>query len=167
MVSGCSFCPDHFSDHKHLDQSGISYSSRDVDHMRTDAAFRFIFASLVILGLGIPPINASVPDDNRQAGITGTRPELNITGADIANQSIPSRYGIPPTLIDVKVEISDTPLPGPKGEMAAGPRTIGFTADPIALVILVTAIVALSAGAWYLVRRNAEDTKDDDEESGE
>ena len=135
--------------------------------MRTDAAFHFIFASLVILGLGIPPINASVQDDNRQAGIIGTSPELNMTGTDIANHSIPSRYAISPTLIDLKVEISDTPLPGPKGEMAAGPRTIGFTADPIALVILVTALVALSAGAWYLVRRNAEDTQDEDEDSGE
>ena len=51
--------------------------------------------------------------------------------------------------------------------MAAGPRTIGFTADPIVLVFLVTSIVALSAGAWYLVRRNAENTEDEDEESGE
>jgi len=135
--------------------------------MRTDAAFHFIFALLVILGSGIPAINASVLDNNRQAGIMGTSPELNMTGADIANRSIPSRYAISPTLIDLKVGISDTSLPGPKGEMAAGPRTIGFTADPIALVILVTALVALSAGAWYLVQRNAEDTQNDDEDGGE
>jgi hypothetical protein len=135
--------------------------------MRTDAAFHFIFALLVILGLGIPPINASVHDDNRQAGIIGTSPELNMTGADIANQSIPSRFAISPTLIDLKIEISDTPLPGPKGEMAAGPRTIGFTADPIVLVFLVTAIVALSAGAWYLVQRKPEEQNEEDTEGGE
>lgn len=59
--------------------------------------------------------------------------------------------------INVKVEISDTSLPGPKGEMAAGPRSIGFSADPHSLVILVIAIVAVAGGMWYMVKRKPDE----------
>ena len=110
---------------------------------------------------------AAVPADTRQAGPIVTGPDLNITGVDGTNHSIPSRYGIPPTLIDFKVEISETSLPGPKGEMAAGPRTIGFSADPVSLVILVVAIVAGAAGVGYLAKRRPEEPEDGDDENTE
>lgn len=112
---------------------------------------------IILVSLTVPFAGAAVPDDTRQTGPVITGPELNKTGVDFKNHSIPSRYMIPPTLIHVKVEISDTSLPGPKGEMAAGPRTIGFSAEPISLTILVVAIIAIVVGVWYVVKRKREE----------
>lgn len=131
--------------------------------MRSSAA-----GIIILVLLAVSVASAAVPEDTRQAGPIVTDPDLNLTGTDIANHSIPSRYGISPTLIDMKVELSDTALPGPKGEMAAGPRTIGFTTDPISLALLVLAIIAGAAGVWYLVKRRPEDLEEEgDEEGGE
>ena len=118
---------------------------------------------LILLYLAVPLTCAAVPDNTRQAGLVVTAPELNVTGADSANHTIPARYGISPTMIDVKVELSDTSLPGPKGEMAAGPRTIGFSADPGSLAILIVAVIGSIAGIGYLVRRNPEGPEEEDE----
>jgi hypothetical protein len=112
----------------------------------------------------VPLAVSAIPADTRPAGPIVTGPDFNITGVDITNHSIPSRYEVTPTLIDVKVEVSDTSLPGPKGEMAAGPRSIGFSADPFSLSLLVVAIVAIAIGTWYMVRRKPED---DDEDGNE
>lgn len=115
---------------------------------------RFILAMLAIMGIFIPGFGAASPESH-DSGLIGTPPDLNITGTDIANQTIPSQYGITPTLIDVKIEISDIPLPAPKGEMAASPRTIGFSADPLLFATLVVAICAGTGGIWYLAQRKS------------
>jgi uncharacterized membrane protein len=46
--------------------------------------------------------------------------------------------------------------------MAAGSRTIGFSFDPVSLVIVIIVIVAGAAGMWYLMRRKP-DERDEDE----
>jgi hypothetical protein len=126
--------------------------------MRTAAAFLIILISLVL-----PAASAVVPADARQTWPIVASPELNVTGgANITYHTIPSRYEMSPTPINVKVEISDTSLPGPKGEMAAGPRSIGFSADPLSLAILVIAIVAGAAGTWYIARRKPEEPGEED-----
>jgi hypothetical protein len=127
---------------------------------------RYAAVVFILVSLAVPVASAVVPGDTRQAWPIVTSPELNATGINITNHSIPSRYGISPTLIDVRVEVSDTLLPGPKGEMAAGPRTIGFTTDPISLALLVLAIIAGAAGVWYLVKRRPEEVEDDGDEEG-
>jgi hypothetical protein len=127
-----------------------------MDGVRRYAAGVFILVSLMVSFAG-----AAVPEDTRQAWPIVTSPELNATGINITNHSIPARYEISPTLIDVRVEVSGTLLPGPKGEMAAGPRTIGFTTDPITLALLVLAIIAGAAGVWYLVKRKPEEPEDE------
>jgi hypothetical protein len=129
--------------------------------MRTDAAVLFILVLLAMMYLAMPGISAAVPDDNRQTGPIVTSPELNMTGINLTNLSTPSRFEITPT-IRVEVRISETSLPGPKGEMAAGPRTIGFSFDAVSLVIVIIAIVAGAAGVWYLMKRKP-DEKDEDE----
>lgn len=120
---------------------------------------------IILVSLAVPFVGAVVPDDTRQAGGVVTGPDLNVTGADITNHTIPARYGISPTPIDIKVEISETGLPGPKGEMAAGPRSIGFATDPISLLVLIVAIIAASAGIWYLVKKKADE--EDNEDGGD
>lgn len=127
--------------------------------MRTYAAVLFI---LVLLA--IPVTSPAVMDDGLRAGPVDTSPELNITGADIANHTIPSRYGIPPTLMDIKVELADTSLPGPKGEMASGPRSIGFATDPVSLALLIAAIGAGAFGVGYLIQRRPQEEAEEDVE---
>lgn len=120
-------------------------------------------AALCILALLVIPFaGAFVTDESQRAAPFVTAPEFNMTGTDITNQTYPSRYEVSQTLIDVKVEVSDTSIPGPKGEMAAGPRTIGFTADPVSLVVLAAAIISGGAGVWYLVRRRPEPEEEDE-----
>jgi len=121
-----------------------------------------ILAVLATMDLFIPSLSAVFPGANGGGPII-TAPDLNITGSDIANQSIPCRYGLTPTMIDVRVEITDTSLPGPKGEMAAGPRTIGFSADPLMLAILVVAVAAAAVGMWYTAGRNRGEHDKEDE----
>ena len=130
--------------------------------MRNNAAVFFIFVSLMVMCLAVPVISAAVPDDNRQAGPLITSPDLNVTGANVTNHTMPSRFKITPTLIRVEVRDSDTSLPAPKGEMALGPRTIGFTFDPVSLVIVIIVIVAGAAGAWYVMKQKPVE-KDEDE----
>ena len=129
--------------------------------MRTYAA-----VVIILISLAVPVASAVVPGDTRQAWPIVTSPDLNATGINITNHSIPSRYGISPTLIDVRAEVSDTLLPGPKGEMAAGPRTIGFSTDPISLALLVLMIIAGAAGVWYLVKRRPEEAGEEGDEDG-
>ena len=126
--------------------------------MRTVAA-----VLIILVSLALPVASAAVPADNGQAWPIIASPELNVTDANITNHTIPSRYEMSLTLFDVKVEVSDTSLPGPKGEMAAGPRSIGFSADPLSLAILVIAIVAVAAGIWYLMKRKPEEPEEKDE----
>lgn len=134
--------------------------------MSTNPAVFFIIAVLVVIpGFCIPSVSAAVPYDSRGTGPIVTSPDLNMTGVNISNHSIPSRYGITPTMIDVKVGISETSLPGPKGEMATGPRSIGFSAEPIPLAILVVAIIAGATVAWYFIKRRPDASEENNEET--
>jgi hypothetical protein len=151
-----------FSNHKPLDQPGTSLCNGDVECVRRYTAVFFI-----LISLAVPFTGAVVPADMRQAGPVVTGTELNVTGNDIANQTFPSRYEIQPTLVRVEVKVSDTLLPGPKGEMAAGPRTIGFSVDPLSLLLLVIAIVTASAGVWYLVKKKPAEAEEDNEKNVE
>jgi hypothetical protein len=116
---------------------------------------------LMLVLLAVPFAGAIDSDDTRQAGPIHTDPGYNMTDINITNHTVPSRFGISPTPISVKVEISDTSLPGPKGEMAAGPRTIGFTTDMVSIAILGIIIIAGAAGLWYLVKRKPDDEGDE------
>jgi len=125
----------------------------------------FIFAVLATAGLLVPMIGAVFPGGHDTGPIV-TAPDLNLSGIDMANSTLPSRYLTTPAPILIEVTISETLIPGPKGEMAAGPRTIGFTTDPVSLAILVVLILAASAGLWYLTKRRPEGTIEKDEEEG-
>jgi len=120
--------------------------------VRRYAAVLFI----LILFAGVVA-SATDPDGGRQEVLVAADPDLNMTGVDIANNSVPSQYAIQPTPIDLKVELSDTSLPAAKGEMASGPRTIGFTADPISLALIIAGISAGIAGFWYLAKRRPDE----------
>jgi hypothetical protein len=124
-----------------------------------------IFAVLATAGLLVPGIGAEL-SGGHDTGPIVTAPDLNLSGTDMANSTMPSRYQTSPVPIRIEVTISETLIPGPKGEMAAGPRTIGFATDPVSLAILVVLILAASAGLWYLTKRRPEETTEKDEEEG-
>jgi hypothetical protein len=120
-----------------------------------------ILAVLATVGLLVPGIGAVFPGGHDAWPII-TAPDLNASGIDMANSTMPAKYQTSPVPIRIEVTISETLIPGPKGEMAAGPRTIGFSADPLLLTILVVAVVAIAAGIWYAVRRKPEEPDDED-----
>jgi hypothetical protein len=124
---------------------------------------RYTAVFFILISLAVPFTGAVVPADIRPAGPIVTGTEINVTGVDIVNQTIPPRYAIQPTPVNIEVKVSDTLLPGPKGEMAAGPRTIGL----LSLLILVIAIVTASAGIWYLAKKKPDGAEEDDEKNGE
>jgi hypothetical protein len=124
---------------------------------------KFIFlALLAAVGFIVPGIVATVPSGH-DGGPIVTGPDFNLSGVDTVNSTILQKYQVTPEPVRVGVTISDTLIPGPKGEMQAGPRTIGFAADPVVLLILAVAILAMAAGVWFLARISPEDPVESDE----
>jgi len=82
--------------------------------------------------------------------------------ANITNHTIPSRYGMSPSRVNITVERSDTFLPGQKGEMAAGPRSTGISAGPLSLAIPVIAIVTVAAWMWYMMKPKQDEPDEED-----
>jgi len=71
----------------------------------------------------------------------------------------PSEFQVTREPVNVKAELNETMLSASKGEMAAGPRSIGFSVDPVVTAIGITVIVAIGICIWYYLR-----TKRDGEE---
>ncbi len=118
---------------------------------------------LAAAGLIVPGIVAAVPV-GPDGGPIVSGPGFNLSGVDLVNSTIPAKYQATPEPVRIGVTVSGTLIPGPKGEMQAGPRTIGFAADPVVLVVLAVAILAGAAGLWYLARGRPEEP---DESAGE
>jgi hypothetical protein len=121
-----------------------------------------ILGLLAVVGLIVPGIVAAV-HGGHDGGPIAPGPGFNLSGVD-PNSTIPAQYQATPEPVRVEVTISDTLIPGPKGEMQAGPRTVGFTTDPVTLLFLVIVIFAGVAGFWYLARMRPEELEEDAEE---
>lgn len=121
-----------------------------------------ILTLLAVVGLVVPGIVAAVPG-GQDGGPIATGPGFNLSGVN-PNSTLPAQYQATPEPVRVGVTISDTLIPGPKGEMQAGPRTVGFAADPVTLLILAVMIFAGGAGFWYLTRMRREEREDGAEE---
>lgn len=117
----------------------------------------FVLATVAALALCIPAAGASSLPGDQVPGLTAA-PVLNITNASLENTTILLKYQVTPAPMKIAVGYEET-LAGAKGEMAAGPRTIGFTFPPVTLVVVLAAAVAVIAGAGWLVwrKRNEED----------
>ena len=122
--------------------------------MKNDPAlFVILLCSCAILGLCMPAASAAVPAEGGQGQALVTSTELNVTNASPANATIPAQYQVTPTLLQIGVSTNDSSLDGPKGEMAAVPRTIGFSTTPETLVIVIIGIAAIGLGARYSLKR--------------
>jgi hypothetical protein len=67
--------------------------------------------------------------------------------------TIPDKYQVTPTLLKVGISTNDSALNGPKGEMAAVPRTIGFSTTPETIIIVIIGIAAICLGVWYSLKQ--------------
>ena len=122
--------------------------------MKNDPAiFVILLCSCAILGLFITAASAAVPADGGQGQALVTTTDLNVTNASPANATIPAQYQATPTLLQIGMSTNDSPLDGPKGEMAAVPRTIGFSMSPEPIAIIIIGIAAIGLGAWYSLKR--------------
>jgi len=109
-----------------------------------------ILCLCILLGLVIPAAAAAAEDT--QAIVTVQ--ELNVTNASLANATIPAQYLATPTLLEVGISSNGSLPEGPKGEMSAGPRTIGFSTTPEMIAVIIVVIAAIGIGAWYLMKRS-------------
>lgn len=121
--------------------------------------FVILLCSCAILGFCIPAASAAVPAGGGQGQALVTIAELNVTNASLANATIPAKYQATPTLLQIGISTNDSSLDGPKGEMAAVPRTIGFSTSPETLVIVIIVIAAVGISAWYLLKRKRDGEK--------
>jgi len=119
----------------------------------------YVLCSLAVTGLYLPLASAAVPSSGGQALALVTTADLNVTNASFANATIPAQYLETPTLLQVGVSTNDSSLDGPKGEMAAVPRSIGFSMSPETLAIIIIGIAAIGLGAWYSLKRNKDEKK--------
>jgi hypothetical protein len=111
----------------------------------------FVIASVAALMFCISASSASPDTNDRIPGLTESR-DLNVTNASLPNETIISRFPITPTPIKIGIMYEGT-LAEAKGEMAAGPRTIGVSLSPVAFVVVLIAAVAVVAGIGYLMWR--------------
>ncbi|MGA7797073.1 MAG: hypothetical protein WB986_00430 [Methanoregula sp.] len=122
--------------------------------MKNSPAFLAVLLCLpAICSLYIPAASAALPGSGGYPGDLVTVAELNATNISLANATFPAEYQVTPTLIFIGISTNDTSLDGPKGEMAAVPRTIGFSASPASLAMAVTIIAVAGISAWYLWKR--------------
>lgn len=120
----------------------------------------FVLVICVLAGLCLPPAGAAVPSA-QETGPVATVQELNVTNASLANATLLEKYRVTPTPLEIGVSTSDTNLGGPKGEMSAVPRTIGFSVTPELIVVIIIVIAAAGAGAWYYLKRKKETKKEE------
>jgi len=128
-----------------------------------------LLAVLAVAGLLVPGTGAVFPG-GRQTDTVITPPDLNVNSSNFSNRTMPSDYQTIQKPYRVEVTISETLIPGPKGEMQAGPRSIGFTLSPALLLIFSLAVAVIGAGCWYiLMKKPAEEPAEesDDEENKE
>jgi len=113
-----------------------------------------IVIALALVSLVIPVISAAALYNSPQITPFITYPDIVVTNGSLTNHTLPSEYQVTPTLLKVQVELPETALPAPKGEMAVGPRSIGFSTDPVSLVIIILVVAAVAAGIGYFLKRN-------------
>lgn len=155
--------PSLFFDHKLIDLPAPSLEKQEVKRMIRGKKGIIILALLAAWGLIVPGIVAAVPE-GYYSGPMATGSDFNLSGVDPVNSTLPAMYQATPQRVRIEVTVAETLIPGPKGEMQAGPRTIGFAADPVGLLILAVSILAGTAGFWYLAWRKPEEPEEISEE---
>jgi len=120
-----------------------------------------IFGVLIILFTG-----TAVALQAGGAGSNYTPPDLNVSGRDTANMTVPGEFRTVQEPIRVEITITDTRIPGPRGEMQAGPRSIGFTLSPVLIVIIILVIALGTLIRHIVIRHTVDDNSEGEKEDG-
>ncbi|MFA5332268.1 MAG: hypothetical protein WC342_07805 [Methanoregula sp.] len=104
----------------------------------------------------IVPLCSAAPGEADPVTPYLTTPVLNVTNASVANQSFPKEFRETPTLLSIGVSTNDTGHAGPKGEMAATPRTIGFEIQPGVLAAVIIIIITAIGALLYIRQKKSE-----------
>lgn len=86
-----------------------------------------------------------------------TPQEIHTGNATLPDPSQLPEYQLTPEPVRIHADLDESSLPVSKGEMAGGPRTIGFTLDPVLLAAGIIVFMACGICALCLLRREAED----------
>lgn len=112
--------------------------------------FPVLFFVLIVFSCS-SPAGAIEPG---QAGPFFTPVEINTTNTTLDPSALPPEFRETRERIVVSAELNETVLAAPKGEMAVGPRSIGFSVDPLMIAAAVIAIAAIGAGLIWYRRKN-------------
>jgi len=153
-IAVLSYVPDN---HKLIRKLPLSSFFMDGNTREKGSTIVIFVVALALVSLVIPGISAAVPDYTPRITQFITYPDIMVTNGSLTNHTIPSEFRVTPTLLKVQVELPETALPGPKGEMAIGPRAIGFSTDPASLAIVILAVVAVAAGIGYFLKRKQDE----------
>ncbi len=108
---------------------------------------------LVVVFLAFACTSPAGAAEQRQAGPFFTPVEINTTNTSLDPSALPPEFRQTREQVVVSVGLNETVLPAPKGEMAAGPRSIGFSFDPL-VVAAAIAVVVIGAGIVWYWRKN-------------
>lgn len=111
-----------------------------------------IIIVLAMTGLLVPGTCAVFPG-GQGAGPNVTVTDLNVNGTDTTNRTLPAQYQTNPSPVRVEITVSETLIPGPKGKMQAGPRSIGFTLSPTLLFVFFLAAAVIGTGIWFIQKK--------------
>lgn len=142
--------PERFFNHKTFGEAPSSLIQREMFKMENHKTGLIVLILLAVTAFG----NGAASPDNRPGPVV-TSPDLNSNGTDIANLTVPAEFRANPQPVRLEVTVPDTFIPGPKGEMQAGPRSIGFTVTPILFLITALAAILLVAGSWLVLKRKS------------
>lgn len=76
--------------------------------------------------------------------------ELHVNTTDISNITVPPEYQAGQAPVRIEVTLPATLMPGPKGEMQAGPRSIGFDFTPLVMAFSILMFAAVAVMVWFL-----------------
>lgn len=119
----------------------------------------FIFCSCAVVGLYMPHAAAADSAGGGDPYAIITTANLNVTNVSLENATIPAQYKLTPSPLEVGISTNKSSDGSLKGEMAAVPRTIGFSITPEMVVILIVLAAALGIGAWYFLKQKQEKEK--------
>ena len=114
---------------------------------------RVIPLLLVFTFLLLPAASSAGSPVPGQTGAYITPAALNVTNGTIPDPSVLQKYQETIEPVRVRAELNETSLPGPKGEMASGPRTIGFAVDPVMTLGILLVIAVIGTGIMYYLKR--------------
>jgi len=120
-------------------------------HNRITRQLPLVLILVFLAFTGIGPAGATEP---AQTGAFITPVEINTTNTSLDPAALPPEFRETRERVVVSTELNETVLAAPKGEMAAGPRSIGFSFDPLVIAAAVIAIVAIGGCIVWYRRKN-------------